>query len=133
MLAGGKDSTYEGTELENLRGIGRTDRKLGLAFASTSLAMVGSPPFGLFWAEIVVVESLLATVTPMFFWLAVAVVLNIVVSIGYYYRIINSVVFGEAPQKGEKASGWELTGPLILMALSLLSGLIPGVLLGMIA
>jgi proton-translocating NADH-quinone oxidoreductase chain N len=132
MLAGGKDSTYDGTELENLKGLGRTDRKLGFAFASTSLAMVGSPPFGLFWAEILVVQSLLAVGSPMFFWLAVAVVLNIVVSIGYYYRIINSVVFGEASHQGDKASSWELTGPLVLMGLSLLSGLIPGVLLGMI-
>jgi NADH:ubiquinone oxidoreductase subunit 2 (subunit N) len=132
MLAGGEDSTYEGTELEKLKGLGRTDRKLGVAFASSSLAMVGSPPFGLFWAEILVVQSLLAESSPIFFWLAVAVVLNIVVSIGYYYRIINSVVFGDSSEAEGRSSRWELTAPVLLLALSLVSGLVPGILLGLI-
>lgn len=133
MLAGGQDSTYEGTELEKLKGLGRTDRKLGFAFASSSLAMVGSPPFGLFWAEILVVQSLLAASSQMFFWLAVALVLNIVVSIGYYYRIINGVVFGDAPEHEGKRSGWELSAPAFLLLLSLATGLVPALLLGLIA
>jgi proton-translocating NADH-quinone oxidoreductase chain N len=132
MLAGGEDSTYEGTELEKLKGLGRADRRLGLAFASSSLAMVGSPPFGLFWAEILVVRALLSQSSATFFWLAVALVLNIVVSIGYYYRVINGVVFGDAPQPEGKASRWELSAPILLLLLSLVSGLVPGVLLGLI-
>jgi proton-translocating NADH-quinone oxidoreductase chain N len=133
MLTGGQDSDYEGTELEKMKGLGRADTKLGFAFASMSLALVGAPPFGLFWGEIIVVQAVLATGTPMFFWLAVALVLNIVVSIGYYYRVINSVVFGEAPTQAVKKAGWEISAPAILMALSLLTGLIPGLLLGLIA
>ena len=132
MLAGGSDSTYEGTELERMSGIGRSDRKLGVAFASSSLAMVGSPPFGLFWAEILVVQSLLAQSSTVFFWLAVALVLNIVLSIGYYYRIINSVVFGEVHEPAKSHSRWELSAPVGLLALSVLTGLVPGILLGLI-
>jgi proton-translocating NADH-quinone oxidoreductase chain N len=132
MLAGRDDSKYESTELGALGGLGRSDPRLGLMYASSSLAMVGSPPFGLFWSEILIVQALLAASSATFFWLAVAVTLNVVLSIGYYYPVINRVVFGEGGQ-ARRATAGEIAVPLALLALSVLTGLVPGLLLARLA
>jgi proton-translocating NADH-quinone oxidoreductase chain N len=132
MLAGVDDATYEATDLASLEGAGRDDRRLGLAYASSVLGMVGSPPFGLFWSEIFVVQALLAAGSAVFFWLAVAVVLNVVLSIGYYFPVINRVVFGAARPGRPRATSFELAVPGALLALSLLTGLLPALFVGLL-
>jgi len=94
---------------------------------------MGAPPFGMFWSEILVVQSLLlagqASGT-VFYVLAAAVVLNIVLSIGYYFRIINTVVFGESKGEAEKRPLAELLPPVSLLALSVITGVAPFLILG---
>lgn len=133
MAIGRKGSTIEGSQLDSLRGTGRTDRQFGFLFASSSLAMMGAPPFGMFWSEILVVQSLLFAGTASgtaFYLLAAAVVVNIVMSIGYYYRMINTVVFGESPGDRGTVSRADLFPPVSLLALSLITGVVPFVILG---
>ncbi|MFI5404649.1 MAG: complex I subunit 5 family protein, partial [Candidatus Gagatemarchaeaceae archaeon] len=104
MLTGvGGRRVSEDADLEKLNGAGRQNRSLGMLYTASSLAMVGSPPFGMFWSEILLVQSLLLVSSPLFFWGAVAVLANIALSIGYYYRVINTVVFG--PSGGERSPG----------------------------
>jgi NADH-quinone oxidoreductase subunit N len=129
MLLGKKNSKYEDADLENLRGVGRNDRPLGFMFASSSLAMMGAPPFGMFWSEILVVWALVSASSAMFFWLAVAVVVNIIISIGYYYKIINTVVFGRSDGPSEKRAKADLAPPALLLLLSLITGIAPFLLL----
>jgi len=91
--------------------------------------MMGAPPFGMFWSEILVVWALLSAQTSLFFWLAVLVVGNILLSIGYYYRIINTVVFGkgDGAVKGRKAA--DLAPSILMLLLSLATGILPFLLL----
>ncbi len=124
MLLGKDHSAYADAELEKLKGVGRQDRPLGFLYASSSLGMVGAPPFGMFWSEILVVQSLLAA-SGLFSWLAVVVVLNILLSIGYYYKVINMVVFGEAGEPVEHKRAADLAPSALLLLLSLLTGLVP--------
>lgn len=133
MLFGKKHSKYEDADLENLRGVGRNDRPLGFMFASSSLAMMGAPPFGMFWSEILIVWALVSASSAMFFWLAVAVVVNIIVSIGYYYRIINTVVFGKPDGPSETMAKADLVPPALLLLLSLVTGIVPFLLLNQLA
>jgi proton-translocating NADH-quinone oxidoreductase chain N len=130
MIIGKENSAYEAAELDSLRGTGRRDRTLGFLYASSSLAMVGSPPFGLFWSEILVVQSLLLASSPLFFWLALAVVLNVVLSIGYYFRVVNTVVFGDSPAPSALRPRRELLSPTLMLSASLLTGLAPFLILG---
>lgn len=134
MLTGvGGRKEFETADLEKLKGAGRQNRPLGVLYTASALAMVGSPPFGMFWSEILVVQSLLLASTPLFTWVAVAVVANIVLSIGYYYRVINTVVFSESPGPVTNRPSADMLPPSFLMALSVASGLIPAFILGLLS
>ncbi len=125
MLLGKGRSSYEDAELQSLSGVGRKNRPLGFMYASSSLAMMGAPPFGMFWSEILVVLALLSA-SGVFFWVAVAVVGNILLSIGYYYKVINTVVFGKEPEgAAEERPSADLLPPALLLGLSLLTGVLP--------
>ncbi len=129
--AGGKD--YEGAELDRLEGLGQSSKTLGVLFSSSALAMVGSPPFGTFWAELLAVEALLSVGTDMFFGLAVVLVLNIVLSIAYYFRVVNRVALVSVEGKeAEPMKPSFLLPPVALLALSVLTGLVPALILGTI-
>jgi proton-translocating NADH-quinone oxidoreductase chain N len=132
MLLGKDNSNYENAELEHLKGVGRKDRPLGFLYASNSLAMMGAPPFGMFWSEILVVWALLSSQSSLFFWLAVVVVGNILLSIGYYYKIINTVVFGKGEGTGGARRPADLAPPALMLLLSLATGLVPFLLLNQI-
>ncbi|HYC11813.1 MAG TPA: proton-conducting transporter membrane subunit [Nitrososphaerales archaeon] len=129
MLLGKENSAYENAELEKLKGSGRQDRPLGFLYASNSLAMMGAPPFGMFWSEILVVWALLSAQTGPFFFLAVIVVGNILLSIGYYYKIINTVVFGKGDGSVQARKPADLAPPALMLLLSLATGLLPFLLL----
>ena len=129
MLLGKENSAYEDAELQKLAGAGRKDRPLGFMYASSALAMMGAPPFGMFWSEILVVLALVSVQTGPFFWLAVAVVGNILLSIGYYFKIINTVVFGKSEGSSKARPFVDLLPSALLLSLSLLTGLVPFLLL----
>lgn len=137
LLGGLGGKNYEDAELDKLQGLGQKNRLIGVLFGSSSLAMVGSPPFGIFWSEILIVESLLSASSSFFFLLGVIVVLNIFLSIGYYVKIINRVALTPPPSSGDTVQQgvrWGLViPPLILMILSLITGILPYLLLNRIA
>jgi len=133
MLTGvGGRREFESADLEKLKGAGRQNRPLGVLVTASSLAMVGSPPFGMFWSEILIVQSLLLASTPLFTWVAVAVVANIVLSIGYYYRVINTVVFSESTGPVTNRPSSDMAPPTFLLALSIITGLIPAFFIGLL-
>ncbi len=133
MLTGvGGRKEYEAADLEKLKGAGRQNRPLGFLYAASSLAMVGSPPFGMFWSEILIVQSLLLVSTPLFTLLAVIVVANVVLSIGYYYRVINTVVFSEAPGPVSNRPSKDMAPSSLLLALSIITGLVPAFFIGLL-
>jgi formate hydrogenlyase subunit 3/multisubunit Na+/H+ antiporter MnhD subunit len=137
MLSGvGKDS-YQETDFEKLKGLGRQKKFLGVLYTASSLAMVGSPPFGMFWGELFIVESLLFVESALFFGVAILVVLNIFLSIAYYFKIINSVVLSPSQSSAEPSSsaGYpkSIIVPLVLLSLSILTGILPALFLGIIS
>jgi proton-translocating NADH-quinone oxidoreductase chain N len=128
MILGKKNSSLEDSQLDRLRGVGRGNRVLGFLYASSSMAMMGAPPFGMFWSEILVIQSLLIAGQAsgaIFYILAAAVVLNIVLSIGYYFKIINTVVFGEEQGERDRRPLADLVPPASLLAISVLTGIAP--------
>ncbi|HYB03028.1 MAG TPA: proton-conducting transporter membrane subunit, partial [Nitrososphaerales archaeon] len=134
LLSGIGREGYEETDLAKMKGVGRQQKFLGVLYTASSLAMMGSPPFGMFWGELLVIQSLLAVNSGLLYGAAVIVVLNIFFSIGYYFRIINNIVL--SPSDGvqiKTAYPSSILVPVFLLALSLLTGIFPAIILGIIA
>jgi len=133
MLTGNKGEGYQESELSELKGLFSQNRPLGGMFALSSLGMIGVPPFGTFWSELLIIQSLFATNQLTFYALAVIVVLNIALSVGYYSKIITAVS-QHSDQTEKMKTSWRLTiSPLLLIILSLLTGFVPWLLLGRIS
>jgi len=133
MLTGTGREQYEEAELEKMQGMGQQDKALGVLYTSSSLAMVGSPPFGMFWSEVLIVQSLLSVGSALFFGLAMTVVLNVLLSIVYYFRIINKVALNGPGTSIFKVPRRLILPPLILLLVSLVTGIFPWIILHMIA
>lgn len=125
LLTGTISRNYEESDLNRFIGIGGRDKLLGSLFAAHSLAMVGSPPFGLFWSELLIIKSLLISGTFMSFILAISIVINILISIGYYYKIINTITLGVGNSSNKIYDRIMLVPILMLTFLSLATGLMP--------
>jgi proton-translocating NADH-quinone oxidoreductase chain N len=132
MLTGNKGKALEDSDLGNVKGLFHQNRLTGGMFAFSSLGMLGVPPFGTFWSELLIIQALLATQSLTFYALAVVVVLNIVFSVGYFSKVITSVVRKPSADSASTVSvSWSLTIiPLLLLLLSLLTGFVPWLLLG---
>jgi formate hydrogenlyase subunit 3/multisubunit Na+/H+ antiporter MnhD subunit len=134
MLTGIGRGNYEETDFEKMKGIGRQKKFLGVLYAASSLAMVGSPPFGMFWSELLIVQSLLSVGSSLFFGLGVTVVFNVFLSIAYYFRIINTIVLNpsDASQPDIHPYPASILSPVFLLGLSLVTGILPAIVLGIV-
>ena len=113
-----------------MAGLGRRSPILAALFGISSLAMTGDPPFGLFWSEFLIIVSSL-TVSSMVLNAAVVLMLvNLLISIAYYFRIIRVLAFSK-PSSSMNGSGRVripsllLVPCIVLVALSLITGLYP--------
>ena len=130
MLTGNKGKAYENSELGNVKGLFHQNFMTGSMLALSSLGMVGVPPFGTFWSELLIIQSLLATQSITFYALAIIVVLNIVFSVGYFSKVVTAVAQNDHGAEKIPVS-WRLTlPPLLLLLFSLLTGFAPWLLLG---
>jgi len=119
--------------LKEMAGLGRKSPILAALFSLSALAMTGVPPFGLFWSEFLIVMSNLAVGST---WLTVAVVLmlvNLLISIAYYFRVIRTIVFSNLSEvlKVNSIGGMPkllIIPCVILISLSLITGLYPNLL-----
>jgi proton-translocating NADH-quinone oxidoreductase chain N len=132
MLTGADRSEYEENELEEMKGLGQQERTLGVLYASSSLAMVGSPPFGMFWSEILILQSVLYVGSATFYALAGFLLLNILLSIIYYFRILNTTALSQGPGRKAKMGTALILIPFVLLLLSLVTGILPSIILRII-
>jgi proton-translocating NADH-quinone oxidoreductase chain N len=129
MLVGIINKKYDEADLNTLVGVGRKDKVVGALFAALSLAMMGSPPFGLFWSELIIINSLINSKSILGMVLAVGVVLNILVSIGYYYRVINTISLGPGGSGRVTYDRMMLLPIILLTTISLATGVAPWIIM----
>ena len=129
MLTGNKGSEYKDAELSEVKGLFGENKLLGGMFALSSLGMIGVPPFGTFWSELLIIQSLFATNQFTFYIVGAIVVLNIAISVGYFSKVITAV--SQHSETGKTIpTSWRLAiSPLLLILLSLLTGFLPWLLL----
>jgi formate hydrogenlyase subunit 3/multisubunit Na+/H+ antiporter MnhD subunit len=113
-----------------MSGLGRKSPILAVLFTLSALAMTGVPPFGLFWSEFLIVLSNLTVGSPVLTGAVVLMLVNILISIAYYFRIIRTIAFAE-PSNTLNANNVGRVPKLliipcvIMIGLSLITGLYP--------
>lgn len=134
MLTGNTGREYEDSNLSKVNGLMGQNKFLGGMYVLSSLGMMGVPPFSTFWSELLIIQSLFATGSMVFYLLAVAVVLNIVLSVAYFSKIITAAGRRSQQQVEKIETCWKLAiSPLFLLILSLITGFAPWLILRMIS
>jgi len=116
--------------LTEMAGLGRKSPILAALFGLSALAMTGVPPFGLFWSEFLIVLSNLAVGSIILDAAVVLMLLNLLISIAYYFRVIRVVAFAKPSNVLDgngalKIPKLLLVPCVVLIALSLITGLYP--------
>ncbi len=127
--------------LDSLRGLDRESPTLAWSMTICMIALAGLPVTGGFIGKFFLVE---AAIEGDYAWLAVAIVVGSVISLGYYLRVVAAiwldpsraaapdvppVVAGAAPEADARAH-WELVAVAALCAtLVVVAGVVPGPLL----
>ena len=130
LLAGVVTFQIGTRSLKEMAGLGRKSPMLALLFALGCLAMTGVPPFGLFWSEFLIVLSNLTVGSPILTGAVVLMLVNLLISIAYYFRIIRTIAFA-APSDTLNANNVGRIPKLliipcvIMISLSLITGLYP--------
>ena len=124
--------TYQiGTRsLTEIAGLGRKNPTLATLFTAGALGMTGAPPFGLSWSELFIVLSNIAVGSPVLDAAIVLMLFNVVISIGYYFKIIKVVVFAKPSNYLSEHSVTKTPSLLfipccVLIGLSVITGLYP--------
>ena len=133
LLAGVVTFQIGTRSLEKMAGLGRKSPILAALFGLSALAMTGVPPFGLFWSEFLIVLSSLAVGSILLDVAVVLMLLNLLISIAYYFRVIRVIAFARPSSylggNGTRRTPMLLLTPcIILIALSLVTGLYPNLL-----
>lgn len=91
------------TQLESYSGLARSQPRLANALAVSFLSFIGIPPLAGFFAKLVLFA---AAIEAGYTWLAVVAVVNTVVSIAYYARVLAPAYFGDLRQPVPVLGRW---------------------------
>ena len=116
----------KGDECQNVddwAGLARRRPAIALVMTLFMLSLGGFPPTGGFFAKFYLFRA--AVERPELVWLVVAAVLNSLVSVYYYLRIVTAMYFREG-QGGEAYSSWANAVVLVVLAVLVLGlGIVP--------
>jgi NADH-quinone oxidoreductase subunit N len=110
---------------------GLSDRSLGLALALVVflLSLTGIPPMGGFVGKFAIFASVIPHSNLL--WLAIVAVINSVVSLYYYFRIVYQMFFRSTDNKARLAYSPALVSCLIVaLGVTLVAGILPNQILG---
>jgi proton-translocating NADH-quinone oxidoreductase chain N len=122
-------------DMHEMRGMGRHNLVLGICFAIFAFSLSGMPPFSGFISELLLVRGgvdIAVAGVGIGKWglvFAAAIIINSVISLGYYLPAINKLLFAKNMTplaKKAKPLPWSMTVPIVIMAaITLLFGLFP--------
>lgn len=114
------------TKIEHYRGMGKARPWLGAGLVLSLLSLVGIPPLVGFAGKLMI---FVAAIDADYAWLAVAVVLNTVVSLFYYLRVIAPMYFDAPGNMPQLLGRWSATAALLSGLAVVLLGLLANALL----
>jgi len=125
MCVGAIILRLETRDLKDMAGIARKMPVTATLFAVSLFALVGMPPLNGFISELTLFTS---TVQAGVGWLGVAIILNSILSAGYYLRVLGAMIqpsMSEAASKVKEAPAVMLVPIGIMVALIILFGIYP--------
>lgn len=128
-------------EIKKLAGIGTKMKVAGMIFALSAFYLAAFPPLAMFWSKLFLIEAAIGSsqqVGWMGLILAIIIVVNTVISIGYYYGVLvkNIVIIPEnqiseevqnASEKNNTILASEVTLFIIMLLVSIMSLFIWGI------
>jgi NADH-quinone oxidoreductase subunit N len=106
-------------QIEDFRGLARTAPLLATAMTVFMVSLAGVPPTGGFWAKLLIFQVGIQR-GGIGVVLAVAMVINSVISVGYYFLIPRAMIFEEAEDEGRFRSPILVTGVVAVAMVALL-------------
>ena len=125
MCAGAIILRLESRNLGDMAGIARKMPITATLFAVSLFALVGMPPLNGFISELTLFTS---TFQANVGWLGVAILLNSILSAGYYLRVLRTLIqpsMSEAVSKAKEAPAVMLIPLVLMVALIVLFGIYP--------
>jgi len=105
------------------KGLGWKMPFVGVAMTLFMVSLTGLPPTAGFIGKFYLFAALIKA-GPGFYWLAVVGVINSVVSLYYYFRVVKSMYLEGKPSKIQTTPGWSMSMILLVLAVpSLLFGI----------
>jgi NADH-quinone oxidoreductase subunit N len=103
-------------QIEDFAGLAKLSPMLAVAMTAFMVSLAGVPPTGGFWGKLAIFAAAIARggIGP---WLAAIMVVNSVISVGYYFLIPRAMIFEEPPEDEERAATPALVGAVALIAL----------------
>jgi len=116
--------------LTSMAGIGRRYPVFAVLLGMNALAMTGVPPFGMFWSEFLIALSALSLKSGLMTTGVALMLVNVLISIVYYFRVIRIVIFSQPSEyllaaQPKQASILMIAPAIMLIALSLVTGIMP--------
>jgi len=126
--AGVVEKRYETRDITRLGGFMRTSPIFGIGFLFSAFSIAGFPPFGGFYAKLMVIMS---TVKEGKFWVATLAIAAAILTMLYLFRLFNGIFMGkEVEGKGTSPNKLMIGCVVFLGIISLAIGLFIGQVLG---
>jgi len=106
-------------QIDDFRGLMKTSPLLAVAMTAFMVSLAGVPPTGGFWAKLGIFAAAIARggIGP---WLAAAMVINSVISVGYYFLIPRAMIFEEPEPEERRFPTPALLGTVATITLALI-------------
>jgi NADH-quinone oxidoreductase subunit N len=105
--------------ISDFAGLARRSALLAVGMTTFMISLAGVPPTGGFWAKILIFNAAIARGGPLGIWLSVAMLLNSVVSIYYYFAVPREMIFKPAADESRMNVSWLVTAVVALATLAL--------------
>ena len=108
------ENNFNAKEVNQWGGIGYKSPVLAIFMVLSLVSLAGLPPTSGFVGKVYLFRTLFAT--EQFYWLGIVGILNSVVSLYYYFKIVKSMYFDESEIKGDENKPFTLCFLIILFS-----------------
>ena len=116
-------------EINNFNGLGKTNPLLAAILTAALLSMAGIPIFSGFFAKLVLFNQ---TIQAGHLVVVIAAVINSIISVGYYFKLVLAMYGKEADQEATKTPFVFYAVAIVSILLNIILGLFPSVVLDLL-
>ncbi len=116
-------------EINNFNGLGKTNPLLAAILTAALLSMAGIPIFSGFFAKLVLFNQ---TIQAGYLVVVIAAVINSIISVGYYFKLVLAMYGKEADQEATKTPFVFYAVAVVSILLNIILGLFPSTILDLL-